>query len=875
MGAKRDWFRYALFLAGACAGGVAFHLLLPYASTLHLGIIDVPLRDVPRPIAWLAGAAVGLLGAAGIEWLMGSPSTSPPVEVHVHTAPPPPDTDAEINRYREKAAALYETVPMMGFATRVRVPIRLEDLYVPLDATVDTRAVGRAGKDRFGSEEVAESAEPVALAGAFGYAKKRGGRRALAILGHPGSGKTTHLRRLLLACVRHDPEGLGLPSDTVPIFLPLRDMADPRAGLEAFVRSELGREAWGFDDGFARRLLSRGHLLFLLDGLDEVADEPARAAVARWIDDAVAAHPDCFFAVTCRYAGYPAGGLSEKFVELQLRPLDRDRAEQFIKNWFRSLRTALTDDKAQAEALAKREADELCERLRRPEFRARRVFELTRNPLLLTNLCLVHMDRGRLPERRAQLYDECVTVLLEHWRTAKKLDIKVTADRARAVLEPAAYWLHSQVGRTQASAAELAPRIQPALGAIQWAGAAADFLRTIRDDSGLLTGWGLDSYGFMHLGFQEYLAACQLKVLALQDPSVLDDLAARFGESWWREVFPLLCALPRPSVFEPLMDRVVDMPAFAQHADLVSECLDDATEVSAAPFVRLLSRPPGADPGLWARQLAALRVLERIAPQALEALSAALRGHPSPAIAGAAAPRRAEWVVVEAGIELVVIPAGVFHMGSPEGVGYRDECPQHEVRVAAFELGRFPVTNEEYGRFLLANSGAPEPEYWGDRRFNQAREPVVGVSWADAQRFCAWAGLRLPTEAEWEYACRAGTTTEYYTGDGKEALGRAGWYGENSGGKPHAVGELLPSAFGLYDMHGNVWEWVQDTWHDDYRGAPPDGRAWESAGDASRVVRGGSWLGFADYARSAFRDSLEPSYRLNWLGFRCARTLSP
>ena len=130
--------------------------------------------------------------------------------------------------------------------------------------------------------------------------------------------------------------------------------------------------------------------------------------------------------------------------------------------------------------------------------------------------------------------------------------------------------------------------------------------------------------------------------------------------------------------------------------------------------------------------------------------------------------------------------------------------PQHEVEVPGFYMGRYPVTNEEYGRFLADNGDASEPEYWGDRKFNQPNQPVVGVSWNDAQRYAQWAGLRLPTEAEWEYACRAGTTTRYYTGDSEADLDRAGWYDGNSGGKLHPVGQKEPNAFGLYDMHGNV-----------------------------------------------------------------------
>jgi len=129
---------------------------------------------------------------------------------------------------------------------------------------------------------------------------------------------------------------------------------------------------------------------------------------------------------------------------------------------------------------------------------------------------------------------------------------------------------------------------------------------------------------------------------------------------------------------------------------------------------------------------------------------------------------------------------------------------------------------------------------------------------------------RLPTEAEWEYACRAGTTTKYSFGDSKSELGGYAWYDENSGGRTHPVGEKKPNGWGLYDMHGNVWEWCQD-WHDDY----PSGSATDPTGAASgslRVIRGGSWFYYSDYCRSASRDRLTPDFRSDFLGFRVLRS---
>ena len=218
-----------------------------------------------------------------------------------------------------------------------------------------------------------------------------------------------------------------------------------------------------------------------------------------------------------------------------------------------------------------------------------------------------------------------------------------------------------------------------------------------------------------------------------------------------------------------------------------------------------------------------------------------------------------------------LIPSGTFFMGSPEGHGKDDERPQHEVKIAPFYLGCYPVTNAEYERFLQENLDVEQPGWWADRRFNQKRQPVVGVSWSEAKRFCEWAGGRLPSEAEWEYACRAGTTTDYWWGD-DPGLNRANFVDSGchwSGKQTSPVGSFEPNPFGVYDTVGNVWEWVQDSWHNNYQGAPTDGSAWETD-DSDRVSRGGSWLSNVMWTMAACRNGDGPYARSNRIGFRLA-----
>jgi len=165
-----------------------------------------------------------------------------------------------------------------------------------------------------------------------------------------------------------------------------------------------------------------------------------------------------------------------------------------------------------------------------------------------------------------------------------------------------------------------------------------------------------------------------------------------------------------------------------------------------------------------------------------------------------------------------------------------------------------------------------------DEGWDKVKQPIINVSWDDAQCYARWLSkktgkkYRLPTEAEWEYAARAGTTTEYYWD--KQDINGFAWYEVNSGRKRHPVGEKKANQFGLYDMSGNVYEWVQDCWHDNYEGALSDGSAREEAnqGDCGRrVLRGGSWKFRWWDLRSAYRGSSRPDYRTSFIGFRLAQ----
>jgi len=236
---------------------------------------------------------------------------------------------------------------------------------------------------------------------------------------------------------------------------------------------------------------------------------------------------------------------------------------------------------------------------------------------------------------------------------------------------------------------------------------------------------------------------------------------------------------------------------------------------------------------------------------------------------------------IEAVPEVVPLPSGSFVMGAGEDDKFANmlELPRREVTIAEpFALGRTPVTFAQWDCYVEANPGAWRPPDYDAGRGDHA---VGSVSWDDVHGYLAWLSeatgerYRLPTEAEWEYACRAGSTTSFSTGD-ELTLDQANyWYAEDGKrigpGHPLPVRSYPPNAFGLHDMHGTICELVEDSWHDGYGGLPEDGSAFVDAGSDLVVCRGGSW----DYAprllRSAFRDWVKRAGRFDNIGFRVVR----
>ncbi|AKE64189.1 serine/threonine kinase [Microcystis aeruginosa NIES-2549] len=315
----------------------------------------------------------------------------------------------------------------------------------------------------------------------------------------------------------------------------------------------------------------------------------------------------------------------------------------------------------------------------------------------------------------------------------------------------------------------------------------------------------------------------------------------RYGKCYWCErfsdlnldIFPgnsiaTVTPTPSPKVVPPPPPRIPP-PRWSRRKVLINLGLVTVGTVASNIFAQLFRQNPTPSP------------------------SPRPSSSPSPPSPRPLAPPFTEKLPNRVTLEMVSLPAGEFLMGSPDSdPNARDnEKPQHQVKVNSFAIGKYPVTQAQYQAVMGTNPS---------RFQNNPQNPVEKVSWNDAQAFCRKLSqitgktYRLPTEAEWEYACRAGTTTRYYFGDDANQLGDYAWYKGNSQAKTHPVGQKRANAWGLYDMSGNVWEWCEDDWHDNYIGAPKDGSAWLKNGNDNRSpLRGGSWYIDPYSCRSAYR----------------------
>ncbi len=624
--------------------------------------------------------------------------------------------DRSFQRYLKSAVTEHRYLSTKGFETNLRIPIELKRVYINMKAYIHTRDYDFTLKGRKEMEEKVrdEGLSSLDIKAAF-KAAARHNVKDMVILGDPGSGKTTLLKYILVSLA--DGKGdeiLGIEDTPIPFFAPLRELKDPeREDFIHFMKRICKFEEYEISDNAFRDLLDEGRGGVLLDGLDEVANENARIKTCAWIDKAWQKFVRSRFLITSRYAGYLGKSrLGEGVMELSIQHFTPDEVREFLVRWFELVEVALhpEDEEEKRKQKGRDAALELVDRIQKSED----IQKLAVNPLLLQIIALVHKDRGTLPQRRVELYEECTNVLLERWDMAKGLDVLVTAREARQILQPIALWFHKVDERRSAPMEEIKEAIKEPLEEIGKSDIDPEkLLLNIRDRSGIFMGYSETEYGFTHLSFQEYLAAEQVR-----NKRLIRVLLSNYGNRWWKEVILLCLGLNNPSVIEEFMEQLIPTEGFRSEISIPIDALRDSIVKPSTPFINAIGNPELSPEARYnavraLKEIGGEKVTEalkdvvqnkdkKLALTAFETLESMGKGAGLKRPVAEEIPMR--WVNPADGSEMALIPAGTFLYGSRDDdpVARSAEKPQRIINLPAFYMDIFPVTNGQFCKFLDA-----------------------------------------------------------------------------------------------------------------------------------------------------------------------------
>ncbi len=828
----------------------------------------------------LAGIGGAVLGAFVQAWLS-------PILLKRHQTKIEQQSQADdLLRFLRASLDEHEKLPLIGFDQHVPTTILLRDIVVELKASLD---FGHEAEDRL--RDLAEAPlkhEAIDIHEAFKFAESKN-IKSLIVKGDPGSGKTTLLRMLALGDLeeRFDRSNQRFRSGRIPIFLPLRSWRLGKTLAQNLSQYFLD-QGLQFSEKFFDELLRHRACILLFDGLDEVPTDQ-RVAARNWLERIRADCPDHWLIISSRFNGYVGEyRLRGHFVELALEDFTEVQIRLFLRNWYIAVDAgpgANQDKIGKAGASAKRLAKVLL------EDRAD-LMKLWRNPLTLQITAIVDRYRGGLPERRVQLYERCTDILLDVW--AQKHLPKLVSQNARLLLQPLAFDLHENKLR-QFEFSDAEKKLADLLKLLNIDYRARDLLTLIRDSSwSLLVGFSGDQFGFIHHSIQEYLTAEEIR--RTEKYSTLCD---HFGEDWWREPTLLFVGLEKPCRFDKLAELLLHSPLLLKVPKLFEDCIAESAEPSHKPFLRYLQNKDGdADVRFVALQsLEKIRsrrnfftdkevtpVLEKITHEKKDRRSADLARRllllsgAAPAILKPQRMGGRVWSCeTESDAEYILLDSGTFMMGDDDSK-YNYEKPSHPVKLSAFYMARFPVTNKLYRLYMKENPKVRKPQYLDDKRFGGDDQPIVAVTWHEAQAYTEWLSKKtgrkfsLPTEAQWEFAAAGTQGRKYPWGNEPPDKERANYSGQV--GQTTSVSNYPKGATpeGIFDLSGNVWEWCQDWFGEKYYAeCKKQGMVDNPTGPASgdrRVLRGGSWGANQNDLRAAARLRDYPNSSWYALGFR-------
>lgn len=739
-----------------------------------------------------------------------------------------------VKKYLHAIAEKYATLNMIGF----KRSFAMDGIYIPLTVHIDPESRYTNQRNKIEKKRIECSLKADDLI-------NLPDEKVAVVLGEPGMGKTTMMYYLVRKVSKE-------ANSLFPILVKLADFCKTQKPLEDFLLDSVANYIAGpVMQDVVRNAIQEQQALILLDGLDEVLRNEYNSVTER-IQSFIASHKNCRVIITSRKAGFQSHKVPYRLYEIDKLPFVE--IENFINKWF----PTGTD-------LARRiEANN-------------RIRELAQNPFLLSIICLIFEKDHNLPQRRVELYQKCAITLLALFdeKQVPKVN-RFTRFLKERVLADLAYYFFCK-GVDEFSYEPLIMQVAQTLNDLKRNDNEEEVLCEIRENSGLLQKSD-EKHLFVHRTFYEYYVACKMRG---ENP----DLALnRAPESRWEEPIRLYAAqiesITEGSQFIKQLwekDRALALRCYPDidkiDPELIKNLLKQSDISGRVTLVKGL--PKIAEPEKIIETLRELfkwetngevlywgvQILEarKEIPGALEIVRQKLDQN--------AVDRYCEYLEKD----MIQIPAGKFQMGSEED---KSEKPIHEVKLGSLFISRFQITNGLYEEF------DPNHRQMRDYYSDQDDQPVVNINWYEAVIFCRWLGCRLPTEAEWEYACRAGTTTPFYTGDNLTTDqanydGNHPYQNYSNGkyiGKTTPIGSYPPNGWGLYDMSGNTWEWCQDWYGEEYYSECKQqgivGKPQGAKDGAGRVLRGGSWRSFGDCCRSTHRTYGNPGHPENFIGFR-------